>query len=248
STSSTPRACHGSRSGSLMADTLMSRPFTTRVSPLASTVPGKRPCTESYLSRCARVLVSVMSLTATNSRAGCCISIAARTTFRPMRPNPLIPTRTAIALPQVKSGTTARPKVTPSTVAAPALIVAPLPLPGGAQRDGNEACGLAVQHVEVLHRRHEVVGDPRQAAVLQGVHGGARPSIEPDRRADYPQRRGPVGAQPARPEVRLRLAAAPAPRRPYRSPPVTAHIAHDPPGIGKRKQRAAEETLGRQEE
>src|SRR5205823_14758746 len=66
---------------------------------LASTVPGKRPCTESYLSRCASVLVSVMSFTATNSSACCFMSTAARSTLRPMRPNPLIPTRTAMALP-----------------------------------------------------------------------------------------------------------------------------------------------------
>src|SRR5256884_6243656 len=51
STSSTPSAFHGSFSGSLIADTLMVLPLTTSASPCASTVPGKRPCTESYFRR-----------------------------------------------------------------------------------------------------------------------------------------------------------------------------------------------------
>ncbi len=99
STSSTPSAFQGSFSGSLIADTLMVLPFTTSASPCVSTVPGKRPCTESYFRRWASVLVSVMSFTATNSSACCFMSTAARSTLRPMRPNPLMPTRTAIALP-----------------------------------------------------------------------------------------------------------------------------------------------------
>src|SRR2546425_2106864 len=97
STSSTPKSFQGSFSGSLMADTLIGLPFTTIASPRASTVPPNRPCTESYLSRWASVLVSVMSFTATNSSADCFIRTAARSTLRPIRPNPLMPTRTAIA-------------------------------------------------------------------------------------------------------------------------------------------------------
>ena len=96
STTSTPRSFHGSFSGSLMAETLTSLPFTTSASPLASTVPGNRPCTESYFSRCASDFVSVMSFTATNSIAACLAVTAARKTLRPMRPKPLMPTRTAI--------------------------------------------------------------------------------------------------------------------------------------------------------
>src|SRR5437764_15170506 len=48
---------------------------------------------ESYLRRCPSVLASVRSLTATHSMSACC-SAAARNALRPMRPNPLIPTRT----------------------------------------------------------------------------------------------------------------------------------------------------------
>src|SRR5438034_574820 len=98
STRSTPNAFHGSFSGSLIADTLIGLPLTTSASPCASTVPGNRRWMESYFRRCASVLVSVMSFTATNSSACCFMSTAARSTLRPMRPNPLIPTRTAMAV------------------------------------------------------------------------------------------------------------------------------------------------------
>src|SRR5260370_36468242 len=51
------------------------------------------------LRRWASVLVSVMSFTATNSSACCCCDTAARSTLRPIRPNPLMPTPPAIAFP-----------------------------------------------------------------------------------------------------------------------------------------------------
>src|SRR5439155_20330414 len=53
------------------------------------------PCTESYFSRWASVSASVMSLTATKSRSEPDAKHARRM-FRPMRPKPLIPTRTPI--------------------------------------------------------------------------------------------------------------------------------------------------------
>src|SRR5215210_108580 len=67
-----------------------------RLSPRTSTEPGYGPRIESYLSRCASVALSVMSFTATHSMS---VSLArpARSTFRPMRPNPLIPTRTGMS-------------------------------------------------------------------------------------------------------------------------------------------------------
>src|SRR5262245_52353614 len=52
----------------------------------------------SYVSRCARVSALVRSLTATISKSPP-RSLAARNTLRPMRPNPLIPTRTLMHLP-----------------------------------------------------------------------------------------------------------------------------------------------------
>ena len=60
-----------SRPGSLVAKTLMRLAADRdRVSPSCVTSPCKGPSTESYFSRCASVLVSVRSLTATNSISG----------------------------------------------------------------------------------------------------------------------------------------------------------------------------------
>src|SRR5680860_969471 len=56
-------------------------------------VPGKGPSTESYLSMCPSVRASVRSLAPTHSMSAL-RSCAARKTLRPMRPKPLIPTRT----------------------------------------------------------------------------------------------------------------------------------------------------------
>src|SRR5215210_6225691 len=92
-TTSAPRSAHGSAAGSRSASTLTSLPSTTRVSSRTSTVPGYGPRTESYLSRWPRVLASVRSLTPTHSMSAL-RSCAARNTLRPMRPKPLIPTRT----------------------------------------------------------------------------------------------------------------------------------------------------------
>src|SRR5258708_9816802 len=53
---------------------------------------------ESYFRRCAKVFGSVRSLTATNSRFLSASDV--RSTLRPMRPNPLMPTFTAIFPPK----------------------------------------------------------------------------------------------------------------------------------------------------
>src|SRR4029079_11881164 len=92
-TTSAPRSPHGSAAGSRSASTLTSRPSMASVPSRTSTVPGKGPKTESYLSRCPSVPASVMSFTATISMSAS-DSCAARNTLRPMRPKPLIPTRT----------------------------------------------------------------------------------------------------------------------------------------------------------
>ena len=64
----------------------------------ASTLAAKVPESESYFRRCASVFESVMSLTATISIAGS--PSAARKILRPMRPNPLIATLTAMLPPE----------------------------------------------------------------------------------------------------------------------------------------------------
>ena len=63
-------------------------------SPVASTLACRLPSTESYFSRCASVAAFVRSLTATKSMS--LSPSAARMMLRPMRPNPLMPTFTAI--------------------------------------------------------------------------------------------------------------------------------------------------------
>ena len=64
----------------------------TRMKPSpASTVASSPPSTESCLSRCAIVAVSPRSFAATISKSPPCWSCARRK-FRPIRPNPLIPT------------------------------------------------------------------------------------------------------------------------------------------------------------
>ena len=93
-TTSTPRSFQGSCAGSRIDSTLNSSPSTEMPSPLASTLACRLPSTESYFSRCASVAAFVRSLTATKSMF--LSPSAARMMFRPMRPNPLMPTLTAI--------------------------------------------------------------------------------------------------------------------------------------------------------
>src|SRR5439155_380391 len=81
--------------GSLRAQTRISRPSTKIASPLAVTSARRVPCTESCLSRWASVFASARSLTPTTSMS--VASSAVRKKTRPIRPNPLTPTRTLMA-------------------------------------------------------------------------------------------------------------------------------------------------------
>ncbi len=92
-TTSTPRSAQGRSAGLRSARTLISLPLTTRPDSETATSPSKRPMMESYLSRWARVLTSVRSLIATISKPSPW-AWAARKKVRPMRPKPLIATRT----------------------------------------------------------------------------------------------------------------------------------------------------------
>src|SRR5262249_12074300 len=80
--------------GSFSEKTLMHLPLTVMQSPEALMSCLRLPRMESYFSRWAKVAGLVRSLTATNSRLGS--SIAVRSTLRPIRPKPLIPTLTAM--------------------------------------------------------------------------------------------------------------------------------------------------------
>src|SRR6201991_2570579 len=94
---STPNSFHGSFDGSRSAETLILPLPRLIESPSTVTVPGKRPCTESKRSRCALVSTGPRSLMPTTSISLRPDSAIARSTLRPMRPNPLIATRTAIS-------------------------------------------------------------------------------------------------------------------------------------------------------
>src|SRR3954453_8872903 len=96
-TTSTPRSPHGNAAGSRSASTFSGLPSTSMASAPASTVPLYGPRSEAYLSSWASVLASVRALTATPSMS-VCLAIAARKTLRPMRPKPLMPTRTGMFL------------------------------------------------------------------------------------------------------------------------------------------------------
>src|SRR5438128_1856926 len=100
-TTSTPRSFHGSCAGSFCDSTLNSSPSTTIASCFASIVACRLPSTESYFSRCASVCALVRSLTATKSTF--LSPSAARMMLRPMRPNPLMPTLTAMSSPPAQT-------------------------------------------------------------------------------------------------------------------------------------------------
>src|SRR5439155_16161078 len=93
---STPSSFHGSVEGSRTAVTLILPLPRLIESPSTVTVPGNRPCTESKRSRWALVSTGPRSLIPTTSMSLRPDSAMARSTLRPIRPNPLIATRTAM--------------------------------------------------------------------------------------------------------------------------------------------------------
>src|SRR5699024_6194311 len=95
-TTSTPRSFQGSAAGSRSASDVTS--WSPILMPPSTTETGlsKRPSIESYFNRCACVSSSPKSLNATISTSAP-VSWTARKKLRPIRPNPLIPTRTVTA-------------------------------------------------------------------------------------------------------------------------------------------------------
>src|SRR3954451_16474908 len=91
-TTSTSKSRHGRLAGSRSARPVSSFPSTFSEPPSTSTFPLNGPSTESCRSRCAIVGTSPRSLNATTSKSPS-RSCAARKKLRPIRPNPLIPTR-----------------------------------------------------------------------------------------------------------------------------------------------------------
>src|SRR3954470_21080282 len=95
-TTSTPRSDQGRSAGSRSDSTFIFVPPMVMPSPSATTSCGRRPRMLSYLSRWARASLLVRSLTATISMSWP-LAAAARQKLRPIRPNPLMPTRTVTA-------------------------------------------------------------------------------------------------------------------------------------------------------
>merc|ERR1719253_1451408 len=88
-TYSTPVDFHGISVGSRVAEMVTSRPLILRPPSMISHVPGKRPWTVSCSRRYfmySGLMGELMCLSTKDSR-----SMAMRTTWRPMRPNPLTP-------------------------------------------------------------------------------------------------------------------------------------------------------------
>src|SRR5438046_2609798 len=94
---SMPIALCGSLAGSRSAVTFILPRPTSIVSPWIFTSCGKRPCTESKRNRWALVSTGPRSLIATTSMSLRPDSTMARKMLRPMRPKPLIATRTAMS-------------------------------------------------------------------------------------------------------------------------------------------------------
>src|SRR5659263_36355 len=95
-TTSTPRSPHGSALGSRSLRTRKVLSPARMPSPVIVTSRSSLPSTVSYFSRWASVLVLVKSLTATISMS-LDPAATARHKLRPMRPNPLTPTRIVTA-------------------------------------------------------------------------------------------------------------------------------------------------------
>src|SRR5579859_5810984 len=100
-TTSTPRSPQGSAAGSFSAMIRISWSPARMMLPSAVTSTSSLPSTVSYLSRYALVAGSVRSLAATISMPPpcppACAAWTARQKFRPIRPNPLMPTRIVTA-------------------------------------------------------------------------------------------------------------------------------------------------------
>src|SRR3954471_20757263 len=95
-TTSQPRSPHGRLPGSRSDSTFIVLPAILMPSPSAAMSSLRTPRMLSYFSRCASTSGLVRSLTATISMSWP-LAAAARQKLRPIRPNPLMPTRTVTA-------------------------------------------------------------------------------------------------------------------------------------------------------
>src|SRR3954451_5731353 len=204
STTSAPRSLHGSAAGSRSASPLRRSPSTTMSSASSSTVPGYGPRIESYLSRWASVLASVRSLTATNSMSAPA-ALAARKKLRPIRPKPLMPTRTAMGsgAPRIR-GEAVRPRAASYRSAPRSGRSAPV------RGDDLDAQAVRIAHVggvvarPVLRPRAGCAG-AAPARLQRRRVGGVDRRLAARAEGDVPVRRRGVVAG-GEPEHRLRHA------------------------------------------
>src|ERR687892_57403 len=161
-TTSAPSSFHGRAAGSRSAMTFSSSPSTVIPFSLTPMSASSVPRTESYFSRWARVLASVMSFTPTKSRFAPC-SLAARKKFRPIRPNPLMPTFTVMF---VASLVVSR-SILPMGAGRPRSPQAAVHALG--QRQRGFGAGPAHRPAE-RHRSHQVARPPHVAGRLVVRH------------------------------------------------------------------------------
>src|SRR6516225_2484942 len=117
-TTSTPRSPQGSAAGSRSAKILISWSPARITSPSAVTSTSSLPNTVSYFSRCALVAGLVRSFAATISISLPCVAWTARQKPRPIRPNPLMPTRIVTALPLIPAADLAAHRAYRTAIAA----------------------------------------------------------------------------------------------------------------------------------
>src|SRR5215218_1707396 len=189
-TTSTPRSPQGRLAGSRSDSTFMVLPPILMPSPSAAMSSPRTPRMLSYLSRCARTSGLVRSLTATISMSWP-LAAAARQKFRPMRPKPLMPTRTVTEdLHAARRG----PRVRGCGLAHTKPYRSPT-TPAPAARSGRTGAG-AYRSVRVLLREHVVgddgfcVGDAEVLGPLVG-HGQETP-YPPGHRVLGHRRVGPL--------------------------------------------------------
>src|SRR6185369_8826892 len=151
---STPSSFHGSLDGSRSVETLILPLPRLIESPSMVTVPGKRPCTESKRSKWALVSTGPRSLMPTTSISLRPDSAMARKILRPMRPNPLIATRTAMLVSPLIAG------AVPAETFHEGLTAERPVRPGGNGQDGS------------LGRPFSRQSQPSAQALQSSVNGG----------------------------------------------------------------------------
>lgn len=116
------------------------------------------------------------------------------------------------------------------------------------ERDRDEDCIWGGALEQPGDDGGHVAPDPGEAVVFHGVDRGSGARFEPHRRTDRAELRRPLAAQPAGPEVRLRLPAALAPGAPDRTPPQAADATHDIVCELGTEEAVTHEALGREEQ